>query len=803
MKISHLWLQEYIDLEESPEEIAAILTATGLEVEGIEEHQAVKGGLKGLVIGEVIECAKHPNADKLSLTKVDIGSGELLSIVCGAPNVAAGQKVVVATVGATLYPSEGEPILIKKGKIRGELSEGMICAEDEIGLGSSHAGIMVLNTELPNGTPAAQYFGLPTDYIYEIGLTPNRADAASHFGVARDLKAALKRELRKPHWTELPKADKENKVEVIVRDQACIRYSGVSIAGVKVGPSPDFFQKRLRSIGLEPINNVVDITNYILHGLGQPLHAFDQGKITSGKVEVKKLKDQTVFVSLDGKERKLSEHDLMICNGDEPICIAGVFGGLDSGVSEHTTNVFLESACFSPVSIRLSSKYHGLKTDASFRFERGTDPEMTLHALHFAASLICKWAGGKISSQVVDIYPEPAPKAEISLSYRNIRRLIGIEIPKPEIHRILEDLDFHLFDHTLEGFKVLAPQYRVDVTREADVIEEILRIFGLDEVALNEHNSTDYLAEFPSVDADGLQQKVSLLLSGQGYHEIMTNSLCKPGFAESIQGFDPAESVEILNKLSEDLGVLRQHLAFTGLEVVAYNINHRQKNLKLYEFGKTYKKTASGYKEEEMLILYMSGEAQEESWQEKSRKAEFHDLYKATSTVLEALHIEVSKTTPFKSGLYSYGLDLETKRGVVAKLGMVNPKAAKLAGLKASVLMAEINWQYILGIYKENRSIKPVSKFPEVRRDLSLVLDKDVAFSRIKDLLGGKAFPQIKQVNVFDVYEGTNLEEGKKAYALSFILQEEDRTLTDKDIDKTMNRLMTVFEKELGAIIRK
>ena len=803
MNISHLWLQDYIALQESPEEVAALLTATGLEVENLEAVEAIKGGLQGLVIGEVLQCIKHPNADKLSLCQVDVGSDTPSSIVCGASNVAQGQKVVVALPGTTLYPTHGEPFKIKAGKIRGEVSEGMICAEDEIGLGSNHEGILVLDTELPNGTPAATFFKLKQDTVYEIGLTPNRTDAISHLGVARDLKAVLQRPICLPELPK-PQLEADNKaVEVRVKSEACIRYSGISLSQVKVADSPDWLQNRLKAIGLEPINNVVDITNFVLHSFGQPLHAFDQDQIKSQIVEVKTLPHDTPFTTLDGKERKLAANDLIICDADTPMCIAGVFGGLSSGVSEATSTVFLESACFDPGSVRSTSKYHGLKTDASFRFERGTDPNGTLPALLLAVKLIQEIAGGKVCSDLIDIYPQPVDLLEVTLQRKNLDRLIGISIGTEQVSRILKDLDFEILEEHATSWHVRVPSYRRDVIREADVIEEILRIYGLDNIAMDAQNSTDYLAEFPQVDKDSLNRRISLLLNGKGYSEIMTNSLCKPIYSEKIEGFDAKENVEILNKLSEDLGVLRQHLAFTGLEVIAYNLGHRQDNLKLFEFGKTYAKKDGAYREEEILALYLCGDVEEEHWSEKTRKVAYHDLYQTLSLVLEALNVKPTDKSIFKSGIYVYGMELSVAQGVIARLGQVHPGPAKLAGVKAPVFMAEIAWQKIMSLYQENRAITEVSKFPEVRRDLSIVLDKGVSFKEIQKHIAPKYFPLVKRTQVFDVYEGDKLEAGKKAYALSFILQDENKTLTDKDIDRTMGRLMHIFEKELGAIIRK
>ncbi len=588
-------------------------------MEHVERVEAIPGGLEGVVIGEVLTCRKHPDADKLSLTTVDVGNGAALPIVCGAANVAAGQRVVVATVGATLYPAGGEPFKIKKAKIRGEASEGMICAEDEIGLGTSHAGIMVLDTDLPNGTPAAKYFNLEADYILEIGLTPNRADAASHLGVVRDLRALLRRDYQLPS-VERFKPGSGRPVEVIVENtEACPRYSGVSIAGVTVKASPDWLQKRLQSIGLTPINNVVDVTNFVLHELGQPLHAFDADQIAGNVVRVKTLPPGTVFTTLDKQERKLQENDLMICDGNsQPMCIAGVFGGVSSGITEHTTSVFLESACFSPNYVRRTVQHHGLKTDAAFRFERGTDPNGTVYALKRAALLICEVAGGQIASDVVDVYPQPVTDFSVKVGWKNINRLIGKELPKEEIKTILQLLDSKIEGETTEGLNLRVPPYRVDVQREADVVEEILRIYGYDNIELSERMDAAYLAEFPVTDREQLQYKMTQMLASRGFFEIMTNSLTKPAYNQKLGAFRSGEDVEILNKLSEDLGVMRQSLLFSGLEVVAHNINRRQLDLKLFEFGKIYYRKEGQYREHTRLSIFLTGDQQAETWRKRA-----------------------------------------------------------------------------------------------------------------------------------------------------------------------------------------
>ncbi len=587
MKISYNWLKQHIDLSETPEEISAKLTKAGLEVESVDEFESIKGGLKGLVIGQVLTCEKHPGADKLSKTTVDVGNGTILPIVCGAPNVAAGQKVVVALVGTTMYPATGEPFKISKAKIRGEVSEGMICAEDEIGLGASHEGIMVLDTTLPLGTPAAEYFKIENDFTIEIGLTPNRADAASHLGVARDLKALLKRELKTFEPKVTPSGT--SKVEVVVENkEACPRYAGLTISGLTVRESPDWLKNRLKAIGLNPINNIVDSTNYILHDLGQPLHAFDLEKIKGNKIIIKTVSKDTEFITLDGVKRKLSDKDLMICDSEKPMCIAGVFGGQESGVSAATKSIFLESAYFSPDFVRKTSQFHGLKTDASFRFERGTDPNMPVTALLKAAQLIVEIAGGTISSAVTDIYPELVKDFKVKTSFSYITRLIGKSLEKSLIKEILTGLNIKIDSEKEDELQLSVPPYKVDVQRPADIVEEVVRIYGYDNIELSDRLSAAYLADFPEKDKDKLQKLVGSMLAGSGFNEIITNSMTKPAYAEFLGITD--KSVEVMNKLSEELGVMRQSLLFSGLEIWNYNINCRKKDFKFFEFGKIYLK---------------------------------------------------------------------------------------------------------------------------------------------------------------------------------------------------------------------
>lgn len=805
MNIAYNWLKEYIDLPETVEQIADKLTASGLEVEGISPYEQIKGGLKGLVIGEVLSAEKHPNADKLKVTKVEVANGEILPIVCGAPNVAAGQKVVVATVGTTLYPLEGEPFEIKKAKIRGEVSQGMICAEDEIGLSSNHDGIMVLDTDLPNGTPAQKYFNIAEDSCLSIGLTPNRADATSHLGVARELSVLLDRPFKLPDLQHFAVDNQNLTIPVKVENtEACPRYAGITISGVSVGDSPEWLQNRLRSIGLSPINNVVDITNFVLHELGQPLHAFDADQIEGNEVIVKTLAEGSKFTTLDEKERQLRAQDLMICNQKEGMCMAGVFGGIKSGVSKTTKNIFLESAYFSPDYIRRTAQHHGLKTDASFRFERGTDPNMVITALKRAALLIKEIAGGSISSEIVDVYPEPIPHFELTVRYRNINRLIGKDFSPELVKKILKGLEIEMTAETTEELHLKVPPYRVDVQREVDIIEEIARLYGYDNIEIPDYLGASFLAEFPSIDAQQLQQHIAENLSAQGFNEIVTNSLTKPAYAEQLGEEASRKNVVILNKLSEDLEVMRQSLLFSGLEVLAYNINRRQKDVKVFEFGKIYQKSAEqGYREEKQLALFVSGQAQSESWQGNNKASDFYTLANAVRTVLQRLNQAQPQTKASDLPFLGEQIAYYSGKKLLARLGQVRREALEIAGIKQAVFFAEIYWENLLQNYSAEVVYQEISKFPEVRRDLSLVLEQSVKFEEIQRIALETERRLLKDVNVFDVYEGKNLGEGKKAYALSFILEDKTQTLKDKQIEKTMQKLMQAFEKKLGAVIRK
>jgi phenylalanyl-tRNA synthetase beta chain len=805
MKISLNWLKEYIDLPYSAEEIAEKLTFSGLEVEGLESVEAVKGGLLGVVVAEVLECEPHPDADKLKLTKVDIGSGEPVQIICGAANVAKGQKVVVATVGATIYPLQGEAITIKKAKIRGQLSEGMICAEDELGLGKSHDGIMVLTTDLPNGSPAAAYFQLTDDQVLEIGLTPNRADAASHYGVARDLKALFKQAIKFPDISGFQVHQHTRPFQVNVENTtACPRYAGLTISGISVAPSPEWLQNRLRSIGLEPINNVVDVTNFVLHELGQPLHAFDADKVEGDTIRVMNLPQDTPFVTLDGKERKLSTSDLMICDAKgTPLCLAGVFGGLHSGVSNATKTIFLESAYFSPDSIRKSSQLHGLKTDASFRFERGTDPNMVIAALKRAAMLIVSVAGGQVSSEVVDVYPQAIHDFKVEVRFKNIDRLIGKQLPKEEIAAILTNLDIRIEQQSSEGFVAIVPPYRVDVTREADIIEELLRIHGINNIAINPHLGAEYLSDFPAKDPEKYRHTISSMLADNGFYEMVNNSLCSPKFSSAVEGFLAEEDVSILNPLSEELGVMRQSLLFTSLDAIAHNINHKQATLKLFEFGKIYRKKASTYQESEQLAVFLTGNKEELNWQSVEQATNFNELYAVVQKILHKLKTEFDRKEVVHDAIFEYALRFTQKGKLLCTAGKLHNKFLKLGGVKQPVFAAVFEWNEVMHVSGAATRYKAVSRFPEVHRDLSLVLDKSVSYDQIVSLAKRNTHQLLQDIRLFDIYEGEKIDTNKKAYAMTFVLQDNEKTLTDKVIDKTMQRLMQVFENELNAVIRK
>jgi phenylalanyl-tRNA synthetase beta chain len=807
MLISYNTLKKLIDFPQNVEEISALLTSTGLEVEGIQEILSVPGGLKGLVIGEVKSCIQHPNADKLKCTKVDIGADELLDIVCGAPNVAEGQKVIVATVGTTLFPVEGDSFDIKKSKIRGEVSEGMLCAEDEIGLGKGHDGILVLNTELPIGTPAAKYFNLESDYIIEIGLTPNRADAASHFGTARDIKAMLGKEISLPNVDEFKLGEATPTISLSVEDtQACLRFCGLEIQGVTVKPSPEWLKSFLTSIGVKSINNLVDITNYICHFLGQPMHIFDADKIGGKQIIVKTPAKGVTVTTLDGIERKLSGKDLAICDVNSPMAIAGVFGGLNSGVKDETVNVFLEVAYFDSDRIRNTATAHTLKTDASFRYERGTDPNMPPYALKFAALLVQELAGGTLVSTSFDNYPTLIPNREIVAKYKNIDRLLGKSLPKDLIKDILQKLDITITEESAEQLLLSVPPYRVDVTREADVIEEILRIYGFENIELSEHLSSDYLSDFRKVVPETQMLKVAELLAANGFNEIQTLSIVKPSQNAELQEPEGTQ-VKLLNPLTEDLSEMRNSLLFSGLQALNHNINRRNKDLKFFEFGRTYSRNQTEdkttYTDKSKLGIWMTGNKTAETWMTKSEAVSFYDLKNEVAKILSAMRVQNLSSNESESGLLSYGIDFRMNNRIIATVGKVKDSHLKFADLKQEVYYAELDWNYLIKKYSFEVSFTEIPKFPEVRRDLSLVIDKSINFNQIKTIAHKADKKLLKAVNVFDIYEGEKLSKDKKSYSVSFVLQDNEKTLHDKVIENLMNKLIKTFESELGAEIRR
>ncbi len=817
MNISYNWLKNYIKTDLSPEQIAEILTDTGLEVGGVETIDTVKGGLRGLVIGEVLTCIKHPNANKLSITTVNVGNESPLPIVCGAPNVAAGQKVVVATVGTTLYQGE-ESFDIKKAKIRGEESQGMICAEDEIGLGTHHDGIMVLDPEAVPGTPAAEYFGVQSDVSIEVDLTPNRIDGASHIGVARDLVAFLKQTHPEAsvQWPSVEAFARDNDawpVTVEVKNpEACTRYSGLTLTGVKVKESPDWLKNRLLAIGMVPINNIVDVTNFVLHEIGQPLHAFDGDQIKGDRVVVQTLPNETPFTTLDEKERLLHSEDLMICNAEEGMCIAGVFGGLESGVTESTTRVFLESACFNPVSVRKTARRHGLSTDASFRFERGTDPNITLYALKRAALLIKEVAGGTISSAITDFYPTPVEHHPVSLSLKHVDRLIGKTIPAERIQTILEGLEIEIREKQEDLWQLAIPPYRVDVLREADVVEDILRIYGYNNVeAPLKVNSTISWSKKP--DGDALRNTVATLLTARGFNEIMCNSLTRAAYYEQSQSYPRQQVVELANPLSTDLNGMRQTLLFGGLESVQHNRNRRNADLKLFEIGNCYARRPenpagqlNGYREEEHLALFVTGARASESWNTPVQPVSFFDLKSYALQIVQRIGIDPQslREAPTTNDLIAEGLCFSARNGVALfDMGLVQPALLKQFDIDVPVYFAEMNWSALVKLSGQSGiRFTELSKFPEVTRDLALLIDSNVQFSQIRDLAFKSEKKLLKKVSLFDVYEGEKLGADKKSYAISFTLQDPTKTLTDKMIDKVMNNFTRLFEKELGAKLR-
>lgn len=818
MKISHNWLKDYLRCSLDVNAISLLLTDIGLEVEAVESYESIKGGLKGFVTGEVITCEQHPNADKLHKTTVDVGTGTLLNIVCGAPNVAVGQKVIVALEGAEIFNGE-ESFKINRSKIRGEVSEGMICAEDELGIGTSHEGILVLPEATEVGMPAAHYFKLVTDSLFEIGITPNHADALSHLGVARDLAAAIK--VRgmgdvSLSWPDISGFSVDNQslpIEIIVEDTSgCIRYSGLTVQNVKVTQSPEWLQNRLKSIGVRPINNIVDISNFILFEYGQPLHTFDAEAVTNHQVIVKKGKEGSKFTTLDHVERTLSGDDLLICNSSEPMCLAGVFGGEKSGVTNKTTSVFIESACFNPVTIRKTSKLHSLKTDASFRYERGTDPEITVIALKRAAMLIKEVAGGYISSNITDIYPTPVQHAEHELKYAEIDKLIGEHMPADVVRNILDNLQVKIKRSDDDGLLIAIPPFKVDVATTADVVEELLRIYGYNKIesGLQMRSSISYTKK---PDQESLYNRVADYLVSNSFSEIMTNSLSSSDYYSSDKWFKAAESVAILNPLSKELDVMRQTLLFGGLESISHNINRKQNSIKFFEFGTVFKlnierkseSVTDKYGEKKVLTIYATGPQHPDHWNFPKKDVDYYYLNGFVLNILRIMGVNTSALTPDEvPAFYSMGQAFRLNTKQLYSIGTLANELASNFGITQQIIVAVIEWDYLVSLAQRHAVVyKEVSRFPEVRRDLALLLEKEISYVEIEKLAFRVNKHLLKRVSLFDVYEGDKIEAGKKSYAVSFILQDENKTLTDKEIDNFMNKLSKMLEQELGARIRK
>jgi len=808
MTISYNWLSEYLPEIVHPEELSKILTSIGLEVETLEKYEELKGGLKGLVIGEVLECEKHPDADKLSITKVDIGTGEPLQIVCGAPNVAKGQKVVVAIVGVTIYPSSGEPITMKKAKIRGVESFGMICAEDEIGLSDNHAGILILPADVKVGSPAADYFKPNEDHIFEIGLTPNRMDAMSHLGVAKDICAYLTYHNKKESIVKLPfksdlKAD-NNELPITVtidNKEACQRYSGVSIKGVTVAESPTWLKQKLKSIGLRPINNIVDITNFILHETGQPLHAFDADKIKGNKVIVKNVTEGTLFVTLDEKERKLSAEDLVICNESEPMCIAGIFGGSQSGVKNTTTNIFLESAWFNPTSIRKTSFRHGLRTDAATRFEKGVDISNTVNVLKRAALLIKEIAGGKIASDVIDVYPAPKAKAEVTIKYAYLKKLSGKNYPPANIKSILTSLGFELIKENAEEMSYTVPYNKPDITIAADIVEEIMRIDGLDNVEI-----PSAITISPSVETlahDALyKEKIANYLVGEGFNEIFTNSITNSAYftTEVLQ-----TTVKMINNLSEELNVMRPSMMETGLESIAHNLNRKNSDLKLFEFGKTYATSGIGnYSEKQHLSIYITGKKISDGWKAKGDKADFYFAKAVFEKIVELAGVKLTEYSVSANSKLDSAIEAKIKNHNIATIGSVEKKVLGNFDIKQPVFYIDIDWEQLIILSKKAKiEYKEISKFPAVQRDLAIVVDKSLKYEQVEKATQNARVNKLQSISLFDIFESEKLGTNKKSLAVNFVFLDEEKTMTDKDIDAMMSKIITSYEKELQAEIRK
>lgn len=820
MNISYNWLKDYLDFDLQPDEVAAALTSIGLETGGVEEVQTIKGGLEGLVIGEVLTCEEHPNSDHLHITTVNVGGAEPLQIVCGAPNVAAGQKVVVAVNGTKLYDGD-ECFTIKRSKIRGVESNGMICAEDEIGIGTDHAGIIVLPADAVVGTPAKEYYNVKSDYVLEVDITPNRVDATSHFGVARDLAAYLKQNgkpanLKRPSVDAFKIDDEVPAIEVVVENkEACLRYSGITIKNVTVKESPEWLQNRLKVIGLRPINNVVDITNYILHGVGQPLHSFDADKIKGNKVVVRSATEGAKFVTLDGVERTLTDRDLMICNVEEPMCIAGVFGGLDSGVTEQTKNVFLESATFHPTWIRKTARRFGLNTDASFRYERGLDPNQTVEVMKRAALLIQEVAGGTITGAIQDIYPVPVAPYRVELTYDKVNTLIGKVIPVETVKSILESLEMKIVSETAEGLVIDVPVYRIDVQRDVDVIEDILRIYGYNNVEFSDNVKSNLSYQTPTDRSYKLQNLISEQLCGCGFNEILNNSLTRSAYYDNLSTYSVSHCVMLMNPLSADLNCMRQTLLFGGLESVEHNAKRKNGNIRFFEFGNCYDynidhkkegETLAEFSEDYRLGLWVSGSRVDNNWAHPNEKSSVYELKAYVENILVRLGVNLQKVIfgNLANDIYSAGLSITTSSGrQLGTMGIVSPKICKELDIETDVYYAELSWTLLMKEIKKSKvTFSEISKFPAVKRDLALLLEKNVQFAEIEKIATESERKLLKDVALFDVYEGKNLPAGKKSYAVSFYLQDEGKTLNDKQIDAIMKKIQTNLEQKLGAQLR-
>ncbi len=820
MNISYNWLKEYVEFDLSPNEVAEALTSIGLEVGSVEEVQSVKGGLEGIVIGEVLTCEPHPNSDHMHITTVNLGTGEPVQIVCGAANVAAGQKVVVATLGTKLYDGD-ECFTIKKSKLRGVESLGMICAEDEIGLGTSHDGIMVLPAEAVPGTLAKDYFNIQSDYVIEVDITPNRADACSHYGVARDLYAYLiqagkKTALTRPSVEAFQVDNHDLNIDIEVADsESCPRYAGVTIKGVAVKESPEWLQNKLRLIGVRPINNVVDVTNYILHAYGQPLHCFDADKIKGNKIIVKTLPQNTPFVTLDEVERKLDERDMMICNSEEPMCLAGVFGGLDSGSTEATQNVFIESAYFNPTVVRKTARRHGLNTDSSFRFERGVDSNNVIYALKQAAMLIKELAGGTVAMEIKDLYPNPIKDFEVELNYQYVHDLIGKTIPTDTIKRIVTSLEMKIISETSEGIALRVPPYRVDVQRPCDVVEDILRIYGYNNVEIPTTLKSSLTTKGEVDKSQKMQNLVAEQLVGCGFNEILNNSLTKSGYYEGLETYMPQNLVMLMNPLSNDLNCMRQTLLFGGLESIQHNANRKNADLKFFEFGNCYfynvdkknpEKVLAAYSENYHLGLWVTGKRVSNSWAHTDENSSVYELKAYVLNIFARLGLNLGSVVfgNLTNDIYSVAISVHTRGGkLLATLGIVSKKLQKAFDIDNEVYYAEINWNELMKAVRNVKvSYTEISKFPAVKRDLALLIDKNIQFAEIEKIAYEAERKLLKNVELFDVYEGKNLEAGKKSYAVSFLLQDENATLNDKTIEKVMSKIVRNLEEKLNAKLR-